>query len=146
MIETLEPKIERIPFDAAITSDSVVQVVPIEAGDSAVDLYRRFGGVSNACRAGEDVAAIVSTAILNTPDHVSATGGRRDDVTFEIEVEIRRFDGPIRANDPWIALIRMDLGPLHAGVYELIVRETEFRFSEMGHRKGRRVQLTTSDA
>lgn len=144
MIETLETSIEPIPFDAVIPSASGMQVVPIEPGESTVDLYRRYGEVSYACRAGTDVVAIVSSGILNTPDHVSATGGRRDDVTFEIDVEIRRFDGPIRANDPWVALIRMDLRSLDAGAYELVVRETEFRFSEMNHPE-RAIDPTTSE-
>ena len=83
MIETLETIIEPIPSDTAIGHESVIQVVPFGEGDSTVELYRRFAGVSSECRAGEHIAAIVSSGILNTPDHFSATGGRRDGSTFE---------------------------------------------------------------
>lgn len=133
MIKTLEVSIERIPSDTAITPESVMLVVRMRTGDSAVDLYRRLAGASHACKAGEEVAAIVSSEALNTPDHVSAIGSQRDAMTFKIDLEIRRFRGPIRANDPWIALINMHLGALKSGVYELVVHETEFRFAEMRH-------------
>ena len=50
-----------------------------------------------------------------------------------MDVEIRRFDGPLAANDPWLALVRMDLGSLEPGAYQLVVRETVLHFTELHH-------------
>jgi hypothetical protein len=108
-------------------------VVPVGDGASTADLYRQFSGTPARCQAREELVAIVSTIELNTPDQVSATGRQRDGNCFEMSLEIRRFEGSIDANDPWIALVRMDLGCLEPGTYQLVVRETEFRFSEMRH-------------
>ena len=133
MIETLEISIEPIPSETGLGSDPVVLVVPAEKGARTSDLYRRFGGSPADCRAQEEMAAIVSTGALNTPDHVSATGRRHNSNSFEMNLEIRRFEGSIRANDPWIALVRMEIGSLERGPYQLVVQLTEFRFTELQH-------------
>lgn len=108
-------------------------VAPSGGSASTADLYRRFGGSSAGCRAQEKVAAVVSTGVLNTPDRVNATGRRRDGNSFEMNLEIRRFEGSIFANDPWIALIRMELGSLDPDAYELVVQETVLHFTESQH-------------
>jgi hypothetical protein len=133
MIELLETSVERIPSDTGLGPDSAVLVVPAGEGASTADLYRRFSGAPASCRARERVVAIVSTGVLNTPDQVSATGRRRDGNSFEMNLEIRRFEGSLRANDPWIALVRMELGFLEPGTYQLVVQETMLRFMDLHH-------------
>jgi hypothetical protein len=133
VIEPLETSVEGIPSDTARGSDPSVFVLPADPGSSTADMYRRFSGSPSSCRAREGVVAIVSTGVLNSPDRFSATGGRRDVTNFEMDLDIRRFEGSIRANDPWIALARMELGSLEPGSYRLIVRETVRRFTDLAH-------------
>jgi hypothetical protein len=129
VIESLETSVEGIPSDTGRGSDPAVFVIPADRGSRTVDLYRHLD-TAVACRAGEAVVAIATTGVLNSPDRVEATGARRDLETFELDLEIRRFEGSIRANDPWIALARVELGSLDPGSYLLIVRETALRFTD----------------
>ena len=144
MIELLETSVERIPSDTGLGSNFAVLVVPAGKGASTVDLYRRFSGVPASCRARERVVAIVSKGVLNTPDQVSATGRRRDGNRFEMNLEIRRFEGSMRANDPWIALVRMELGFLEPGTYQLVVQEMVLRFMDLHHPE-QAIDPTTSE-
>lgn len=144
MMEPLGTSVEGIPSDTGVGPDAAVLVVAAVEGTSTVDLYRRFSGVPASCRARERLVAIVSTGVLNTPDQVSATGHRRDGNCFEISLEIRRFEGAIDGNDPWIALIRMELGSLAPGAYQLVVQETVFRFTDLRHPE-RTTNLATSE-
>ncbi|UCF91852.1 MAG: hypothetical protein JSW39_26875 [Desulfobacterales bacterium] len=144
MIEPLETSVERIPSDAGLGPHSVVLVVPAAEGTRTADLYRRFSGASANCRAREAVVAIVSTGVLNTPDRVRATGRRRDGNRFEMNLEIRRFEGSIRANDSWIALVRMEFGSLEPGTYQLVVQATVLRFVDLHHPE-RATNPTTSE-
>jgi len=89
------------------------------------------------------MAAIVSTGALNTPDQVSVTGSRRYRDSFDLDLEIRRFDGPMAANDPWLALIRMELGLLEPGSYRLTVHETAMRFTDIRHPETATEPMTT---
>jgi hypothetical protein len=132
-MEPLGTSVEGIPSDTGSGTDPVVLVVAAVEGASTVDLYRRFSGVPASCRARERLVAIVSTGALNTPDRVSATGCRRDSNCFEMSIEIRRFEGAIDGNDPWIALVRMELGSLDPGAHQLVIQETVFRFTEFHH-------------
>jgi hypothetical protein len=144
VIVQLRTSVARIPSDTGSGSDPALFVVPAGAGSSTVDLYRRFSGAPAGCRAREKVVAIASTGVLNTPDQVSASGRRRGRDIFEMSLEIRRFEGSIRANDPWIALIRMELGSLEAGAYQLVVQETARRYTELRHPE-RATNPTTSE-
>lgn len=130
MIEPLETTIERIPSDTGLGSGSSVLVVPAGEGESTARLYRRFIMAPAICRAPERVVAIVSTGVLNSPDQVGATGRRGEGNSFETDLEIRRFEGSMRANDPWIALVRMELGSLEPGSYQLMVKETVLHFRD----------------
>jgi hypothetical protein len=131
MMEQLKTSVLAIPSDTAVGPNAVMLVVPAGEGASSADLYRQFSGSSFICPANEQIVAIVSTGVLNTPDQVSATGRRPEHSSFVMDLEIHRFEGIMRANDPWVALVRMELGCLEPGTYQLVVHETEFRFSEM---------------
>lgn len=50
-----------------------------------------------------------------------------------VEVEIRQFTGPLAANDPWIALVRVGLGSLQPASYELALRTTVLAFNDLRH-------------
>lgn len=133
MMEPLEVSIGRIPSDTARVSDLALIVLPADPGSTAEELYRRGGEAPARCPAGQRAVAIVSTGELNTPDEVGANGRRRDRDSFELDLQIRRFSGSIRANDPWIALVRLELGMLDAGSYRLTVKQTVLRFADRSH-------------
>ena len=118
-----------VPTGMGLDSGPYAMVVPAKAMMATADLYRQFIGVPLSCRAREPIVAVVCTKVLNSPDRVAVTASRRVGTVFSIEIEIRRFDGPLAANDPWIALIRWDLGSLEPGTYQLVVRETILHFT-----------------
>ena len=129
MIEQLQIRIVRVPSGGGLKEAAVIMMVPSLDVPTA-DLFLRFAQAPPRCRAREDIAAIVSTGLLNSPDTLSATGGRAAERMFEIDLEICAFDGPLAANDPSIALLRMELGSLERGAYELVVRTTVSRFTD----------------
>jgi hypothetical protein len=133
MIEPLEINTTRIPSDQGLAGGPLIMVVPSLKSAPTDELYLRFGNAPVSCRSQESVAAIVSTGALNSPDRVAATGGRLDEGVFELVLEIRAFDGPLAANDPWIALVRVELGALKPGEYQFVVRETVLRFTDLDH-------------
>jgi hypothetical protein len=133
MSEHLNTSIEPIPFDAGLGPDAAVLIITAEEDAGTGDLYRRFSGSPYGCRAGKRAVAIASTSVLNSPDLVTAVGRRSSGSEFELDIEICRFEGTIRGNDPWIALVRLELGFLKAGAYYLLVRETVFSFKDPQH-------------
>jgi len=134
-METLEIDVTRVPFGGDLEDSPAILVVSTGAGASTVDLYKRFRESPERCRSRTRVVAIVSTGVLNTPDQISASGRRRDGSSFEMNLETRRFEGPVAGNDPWVALVRMELGSLEPGAYQLVVKETVLRFAQLHHQE-----------
>ena len=133
MIEHLEVNISHIPSGRGLEEGPAMIVVPSLSGATTAELYVRFGHAPASCRSQEPVAAIASTGLLNSPDRVGVTGTRLDNGVFELALEIRAFNGPLAGNDPWIALVQMELGILHPGAYLLIARKTVLGFSDLHH-------------
>lgn len=133
MNRELPISLERIPSDTGTGHDPVLLVATAEPSSSTTGLYRRFTGEAAGCRAGENLVVIASTGALNSPDLVAASGRRHSGSAFKMALDIRRYDGPIRANDPWIALVRMDLGSLDGGRYAVVVEQTTRRFTDRQH-------------
>jgi hypothetical protein len=52
---------------------------------------------------------------------------------LNVDLEIRRFEGDLAANDPWIALVSVELGRLKPGAYEVVLRSTVLRFQDLRH-------------
>jgi hypothetical protein len=110
-----------------------MMVVPAQPGTTTVDLYRQFISAPESCPAHQPTVAIVRTGVLNSPDQVALRSSQRRGATFTLELEIRRFDGPLAGNDPWVALIQVDLGALDPGSYQLVAQETVLRFTDLHH-------------
>jgi hypothetical protein len=132
MIEPLEVTVSRTDEAEDAADGRALMVVPALEGSSTADLYSRFSRSPSSCRSNEPVAVIFATRLLNSPDVLTATG-HRDGAVFQMDVQIRAFDGPMAANDPGVALVRMDLGPLERGEYTLVVSETVSHFSDWNH-------------
>jgi hypothetical protein len=79
---------------------------------------------------GQRMAAIVRTASLNSPDRVVVTAVKRRPGSTRIELEILRYIGPMAANVPWFALIRVEIGLPKAGANEIVVCETTFETTD----------------
>ncbi|MCF6338517.1 MAG: hypothetical protein L3J84_11295 [Gammaproteobacteria bacterium] len=110
-----------------------IMIVPTINDATTVDLYRQFREAPANCQSRKKNVAIVATGLLNTPDQVSGIGCRRDGNSFEINLETRRFEGPLAGNDPWFALIKMELGSLKQGIYTLAIKERVLRFIDFRH-------------
>ncbi len=138
MIEPLTISVTRVPAVSGMESGPCLEPGPTvvvgsvgqEAGTA--ELFERFSRKSSGCRAGQRTVAIISTGVFDTPDQVTATGSRRDRTAFDLNLEVSDFDGPMAANDQWLALVRMELGYPEEGSYQLTVHETVRRFTDIG--------------
>lgn len=142
--EPINISITSVPSGEGIEFGPRMMVVPAEPGVATTNLYRQHIEAPQACRAREPLVAILRTDMLKTPDRVAVTGSRATDTRFEVDIEIRRYDGPLAANDPWVALISVDLDSLEPGTYQLVLQETVLRFTEL-HQPDRATNPTTSE-
>ncbi len=126
----LDVAVTRIPSDAEVSSQLEAMVVALSGGTTVEERYRRFHDAPAPCPRRQPAEAIVAVGTLNSPDQVEAAGTRIAPDAFRIALDVRRFDGPLAANDPWTALVSMALGSLEAGSYTLVVQESVSRFTE----------------
>jgi hypothetical protein len=140
----MKTDITAIPADNGLELRPRIMVAPLLLGVAVADLYRQFHEAPPVYRVREPMVALLRTEMLNTPDRVAVTGSARTNGTFVVDIEIRRFDGPLAANDPWAAVIRVDLGSLEQGRYSIEMYETVLRFMELHHPE-RATNPTTSD-
>ncbi len=135
-----------VPSGQGFESGPRMMVVLADDGMATADLYREhINHSARSCPAQRPIVALVRTTTQKSPDRVTITGSRRDDNTFIVDVEIRRYDGPLAGNDPWIALIRTELGSLSAGEYALVVQETRLRFTNLHDPDQASDPVTTSE-
>lgn len=144
MSDAVDISVTLVPTGEGLEFGPRMIVVPARPGMESADMYRQFMGPPESCRARQPMVTIVRTGVLNSPDRVVVTSSQRKRTVFAIELEIRRFDGPLAGNDPWIALIRADLGLLEPGTYQLVVQETVLRFMDLHHPE-RATAPTTSE-
>jgi hypothetical protein len=78
---------------------------------------------------GAPLVALIRLPPANSPDVVTVARARRSGHSILIELETRRFDGPLHGNDVTVPLVEVELGPLTADTYELHVTETVLRFT-----------------
>jgi hypothetical protein len=119
-------------FSDALPQDGPTLLVAQDSVAPA-ELYRRGMSSPLRCAAKVPVAALIRTPLLSSPDVVAARAGEWTGSVLTIEVEIRRFTGPLAGNDPWIALVRVGLGSLQPGSYELALRTTVLAFADLHH-------------
>jgi hypothetical protein len=132
VIEPLTIGVTRVPAGSGMEHGSTLVVGSAEQEASTAELFERFSRKSSGCRAGQRTVAIISAGVFDSPDQVTATGSRRDRTGFDLNLEVRDFDGPLAANDQWLALVRMELGYPEEGSYQLTVHETVLRFTDIG--------------
>jgi hypothetical protein len=131
--EPLTISVTRVPAGSGLEPGPGLVVGSAEHEASTAELFERFSRKSSGCQLGQRTVAIISTGVLDTPDQVMASGSRRDRHGFDVNLEVRDFDGPMAANDQWLALVRMELGYPEEGSYQLTVYETVLRFTDIGH-------------
>jgi len=108
-------------------------VVAAEEGLAPPDLYRRHIGAPFGCKARKPTMAVIRTPPLSTPDRVTLVAASWAASVLSVDLEVRRFEGDLAANDPWIALVNLELGSLDPGAYEAVVRSTVLRFQDLRH-------------
>ena len=132
MTEPLTTSVTRVPAPSGPQPSLVLAVGSAEQDADTAELFERLSREPAGCRAGHRTVAIISAGVFDTPDRVTATGSRRDHEGFDLDLEVRDFDGPMAANDQWRALVRMELGYLEEGSYQLTVHQTVLRFTDVG--------------
>lgn len=70
---------------------------------------------------------------LSSPDTIAAKGANRNGQGIEVQIELRRFDGPLHANFVTVPVAEFDVGSLEQGQYEVSITVTELWFSELNH-------------
>ena len=108
-------------------------VAPLQGGATCVDLYRKYAATPFVCHPREPAMAIIRTPVLATPDRVALVSAIWSASVLNVDLNIRRFEGTLFANDPWIGLINVELGSLAIGAYDVFVRSTVLRFRDLTH-------------
>lgn len=126
----MKTSITRHFSDALPEPGTPFMVVPAEDGRPRADLYRNHVNVPLRCAAGLPILALIRTPLLSTPDLVAVLSVCLSGSELTVEVEIRKFTGDLAANDPWIALIGVELGKLEAGKYGAAVITTILQFDD----------------
>ena len=133
MNEKLDTAIERMPVGTLPADGPPLVLGPSAGRASASEFYRAHLGAPLDCAAPGPLAAVIRSDVLATPDRLMATGSRTEGRTFAIDLDVRRFEGPMAANDPWVALVRVELGQVEPGRYDLVVRTTLWHFDDRAH-------------
>lgn len=132
MMRNLDIEVKNISSDTASASYPELIGVCHTKNISVENIQRTFIAISRGYQSDIDgETAIVTTGMLNSPDKVFVNGRQIDERSFELHVEINRYDGPMAANVPWQAFITMQLGILKKGTYELIVSEQIRQFKDI---------------
>jgi hypothetical protein len=129
----MKSSIAPVPAGGLPAGGPRMMITERHAGLTPLSAYRQHVAAPVQCRAGQPLVAIVRIGPLATPDQVAVIRSQRKGSEFRVAVEIRHYDGALFANDPWIALVQVELGPLMPGAYELWVEETTLRFADLGH-------------
>ncbi|MDO6416129.1 hypothetical protein Q4F19_17215 [Sphingomonas sp. BIUV-7] len=96
-------------------------------------LFRDAAANSAPCRTGRPTTAIIRTDSLNSLDQVAVATVERLPGLTRIALDIRRHVGPIAANVPWFALIRIPIGLPSTGLNEIVLSEI---VTEIGDKAG----------
>jgi hypothetical protein len=108
-------------------------VVPAQEGVAPKDLYRNNANTPFHCAARILALAIMRTQPLASPDQAAVAAASWTGSVLAVDLEIRRYDGYLAANDPWIALVSLELGRLEPGPHEVAVRTTVLHFTDLLH-------------
>jgi hypothetical protein len=119
------------PFGALPEKGEPFVVVPAEEGVDPLEIYRKHSTAPLRCVARRPMLAILRTPLLATPDRVNVVAASWTAEVLALELEIRRFTGHLAANDPWTALVSVELGTLEPGSYKVSVRTTSLHFAEL---------------
>ena len=129
----MEYTISRHPADALPQEGPVFVVCPAQESIAPAELYRRSVGTPLRCAAGSPLAALIRSALLSTPDQIAVKRAEWMGPVLNVDLEIRKFVGDLAANDPWFALVMLQLGRLEPGSYEAVVSSATFNFRELHH-------------
>lgn len=121
----MHTEIARLPADVLPAAGPRLLVVERASGSDPASRYQH---APHALPAATPLVALARSASLATPDQLRVLSASRAGTTFTIELELRSYQGPIAANDPWVALVQADLGSLPPGSYDLIVTQTTLSF------------------
>lgn len=105
-----------------------VAVAERTAGASPVE---RFRNRERHASSTSDLVLIVRLKAINSPDRVTVTKAVRKGTTIDIDIEVRRFTGPLSANDVTEPFVEVELGQLSVGTYDVRVDATTFEFDEL---------------
>jgi hypothetical protein len=70
---------------------------------------------------------------LSSPDTIAVKGANKNGQGIDVQIELRRFDGTLHANTVTVPIVKVDLGVLEPGRYQVSIEVTELWFGEYGH-------------
>ncbi len=119
-----DPLILKVPFDQHLETLSRIMVVAADDHGDLLEQYFSAPPAEAACKAEGAVAVLVRSARLNSPDRLVVTDVERAPGRLRVTFEITRFTGPMAANDPWFALVCLDMDRPQSGSNEILLTET----------------------
>jgi hypothetical protein len=119
-----------------VDPDPVIAIADRASGATAAERYRaaRRGRWTSKQR----LVLLVRLREVSSPDLVDVTASR-DGNKIDVAITVRRYSGPLAANEITVPLVEVDLGRLAAGRYDVSVDEVVMDFDDLD-----RPDLTTN--
>jgi hypothetical protein len=113
---------------ARVDLDPVVALATKGSGSTPLERYRAARHRRWSSR--QHLVLLVRLEQANSPDLVDVSASRQGNA-IDVAITVRRYSGPLAANDVTVPLVEVDLGRLPAGTYDVSVNETVMDFDDL---------------
>jgi hypothetical protein len=114
-----------------LSPDPMVVLTEASAGPTPLSRYR--AGHQGDYKAKVPLVLLIQVGPVNSPDTVAVTKATRDGKHIRVELEVRRFSGPLTKNIVTSPLVEIDVGALGKGEYDIEIAESELSFDNWDH-------------
>jgi hypothetical protein len=121
----------RVPPDQVVAG-SAIGVAEEASGKSAPDRLRHLLP-PDRIPARTPLVLLWRGGELSSPDVIAVKAANRSGQKIDLQVELRRFDGPLHGNIITVPIVELELGALERGRYEMSIEVTELSFKEYGN-------------
>lgn len=130
-MKTLSYQIVRLLPDQ-IGAGPALGVAELASGESTPERYRRLLS-PNRIPARVPLVLLWRGEQLSSPDTIAVTSANTNAQRIDVQIELRRFDGPLHVNTITVPIVEVDLGELQPDRYEATIEVDELWFSDLDH-------------